>query len=61
MLDILNFIKLKKDTKKKKVDEVYEFFAYGKSKVRKRAYDNALRMVQKDQVDILKKAELVKG
>jgi hypothetical protein len=58
--NILNSIKLKKRDKKQEVDEVYSFFAYSKSNVRKRAYEGALRMTQKDQMAILKKAKLIK-
>ena len=60
MSNIFNFIQLKKRKREQKSDKVYEFFARSKSSVRKRAYEDALRMVQKDQVATLKKAELRK-
>ena len=60
MLNIFNFIQLKKRKREQKADEVYEFFAHSKSSVRKRAYEVALRMAQKDQMATLKKAELRK-
>jgi hypothetical protein len=60
MLKILNFVKLKKKKKEKKVDEVYEFFVHSKPSVRKRAYEGALRMAQEDQLAVLRKTRLMK-
>jgi len=54
------FVKKRQSDEKEKVDEVYEFFAYSKSGVRKRAYEGALREAQKEQAVILQKAELMK-
>lgn len=44
----------------KETDKVYEFFTSSKPSVRKRAYGTGLRMAQKDQADILKKAAALK-
>jgi hypothetical protein len=55
------FSKIVKKDKKKEVDQVYEFFANGKAKDYKKAYNRALRLAQKDQLDVLKRAKLVKG
>lgn len=53
--------KFKRNKEKNNVDEVYEFFANPSSSDKKRTYEKALRLAQKDQMAILKKAKLLKS
>ncbi len=58
---MLNVFKSDKNRNKgSKKDEVYEFFVNSKSDVRRRAYGRALREAQKDQMSVMKRAELMK-
>ncbi len=46
---------------KKGIDPVYDFFVYSKPGVRKRAYKRALEAAQKEQMELMRKAEAMRS